>query len=368
MQEVFESIEQAETHSISYSAFMKLALYHPTKGYYMKDQTKIGKTGDFYTSSSVSPIFAEMMASRFIKLINEQVIEPVIIEMGGGNGRFARQVLKTWQSESNDTYKEGHYYIVESSPYHQSLIQQEVKEFQNVTIVYSLEEIQKIYEKYNGIIFSNEFFDAFPVDVIRMVDNEVVEVRISANEQNKLVETLVPLNKSLTNFIDEYQITVSEGQTYEIPKEMCSFIRELGEWIEKGIVITIDYGYLDEEWSLPFHKDGSLRGYYQHQLIENPLVHVGEMDLTTHIHFDKLIRAGQEIGLDFYKMYRQDEFLLKAGILEELKEHDDRNPFSEASKRNRAIRSLLVQGGISSSFHVVIQTKNVQKEVVEEII
>jgi SAM-dependent MidA family methyltransferase len=366
---IVEAIENEPSKSISYSTFMELALYHPDDGYYMKKQTKIGKKGDFYTSSSVSPIFAEMIASIFINLIDDKVVQPVIVELGGGNGSFARQVIETWQKDSSSSYQKGHYYIVETSPYHRSLIQEEIRAIEHVSVVNSLDEIKNIYPSFKGIVFSNEFFDAFPVDLVKRLDHEVKEIRVTRNENEDLVETFCPLKReSLIQFLDEYGITLTEGQTYEIPSAMCTFIKTLGDWIEEGIVLTVDYGYKDEEWSLPFHKDGSLRGYYKHQLINNPLQYVGEMDLTTHIHFDKLIKAGKQSHLDFYAMYRQDEFLLKAGLLGKLQEHDDRDPFSETSKRNRAIRSLLLQGGISSSFHIIIQSKGVQKEHLDSLI
>ena len=39
---------------ISFACFMELALYHPRHGYYETTASFIGKTGDFFTSVSVS--------------------------------------------------------------------------------------------------------------------------------------------------------------------------------------------------------------------------------------------------------------------------------------------------------------------------
>ena len=80
-------------------------------------------------------------------------------------------------------------------------------------------------------------------------------------------------------------------------------------------------------------------------MIENVLQHPGEMDITSHIHFDWLIKRGEQAKLGFIEKLRQDEFLLKTGILKELQDHYDPNPFSETSKRNRAIRSLISSWG-----------------------
>jgi SAM-dependent MidA family methyltransferase len=132
---------------------------------------------------------------------------------------------------------------------------------------------------------------------------------------------------------------------------------EIAQSLIKGMVVTADYGYTLEEWMDPRRSKGSLRGYYQHQMIDDVLQHPGEMDITTHIHFDYLIQKGEQVELELITKLRQDEFLLKSGILNELANHYDPNPFSEVSKRNRAIRSLIMPSGISTYFHVVIQQK-----------
>ncbi len=42
---------------------------------------------------------------------------------------------------------------------------------------------------------------------------------------------------------------------------------------------------------------------------------------------------------------KQSEFLLAAGILELLTNHQDRDPFSEIQKQNRAVHSMILSGG-----------------------
>jgi SAM-dependent MidA family methyltransferase len=82
------------------------------------------------------------------------------------------------------------------------------------------------------------------------------------------------------------------------------------------------------------------------------------MDLTTHIHLDALSRAFTEEGMHSICTKNQGEFLVSAGILEYLEDNFDPNPFSEQSKRNRAIRSLILDSGWSNGFHVLIHEKN----------
>ena len=56
------------------------------------------------------------------------------------------------------------------------------------------------------------------------------------------------------------------------------------------------------------HQEGSLRGYYEHKLIRNPLAYPGEMDLTTHIHWDELKEMFSLQGMNMVWHKKQSEF------------------------------------------------------------
>jgi SAM-dependent MidA family methyltransferase len=357
---IHEAIERSEEGKISYSEYMHLALYDPKLGYYMREKEKIGRFGDFITSSNISDVFGQLFAKIFIQLVETENIPPLICEIGGGNGRFARAVLQEWQKRSPDTYDRLTYMMIETSPYHRTK-QKETLHHLSESIVW-YERIEQFYQdvpRFSGIVFSNELFDAFPVHVIQKKENSLYEIFITSRE-GQLVETMVPLeNEEIIAYLQERNISLVDGQRFEVPLMMKQFILEMGSLLQKGVLFTVDYGYTDEEWQLPARREGSLRGYYQHQLITNPLVFPGEMDLTTHIQWDALRMYGEEAGWKFVKLIRQDQFLLEAGILEYLMEHYDPNPFSEQSRQNRAIRTLLMDGGISTAFQVMIQQKNV---------
>lgn len=143
---------------------------------------------------------------------------------------------------------------------------------------------------------------------------------------------------------------------------MTNLIGSISNILTKGIILTVDYGYTNKEWMDPIHRNGSLRGYYRHQLINDILQHFGDMDITSHVHFDALIEMGENSGLSFIDKLRQDEFFLSIGILNELQNHYDSNPFSEKSKQNRAIRSLIMPSGLSPSFQAVLQHKGLQDQ------
>jgi SAM-dependent MidA family methyltransferase len=349
---IIEKIKQAPHQLISYAEFIELALYHPCMGYYMRNQVKIGKSGDFITTSNVSDIFGLIFSKWFLKQVKENNIVPSVCEIGAGNGRFAKAFLDSWSRITDIPIS---YCIVETSPYHRQLQQEILPIGKNVFQVNEILELKP----FDGLIISNELFDALPVHVIEMRDGELVEVMVGWNEE-RFIEHCVPLiNPTIQAYLVEQNITLVENQRIEIPLQMEPMLKTISTSVGRGLIVTIDYGYTVDEWKNPARKSGSLRGYYKHQMITDVLLHPGEMDITHHIHFDSLIHIGEKLGLGFLLKNRQDEFLLAAGLLQELEDNFDPNPFSEKSKRNRAIRSLVLPG-MSSYFDIVIQQKGIQ--------
>lgn len=361
-------IKSSNESSISYSDYISLALYDNELGYYMKDKKKIGKEGDFYTSSNVHSVFGKVLARVFIQLVQKKILPPIICEIGAGTGRLANFILDEWMKVDPLTFEKLTYYIVEMSPYHRKEQISTIARIDKVKQFQSIAEMTQTIGKFTGIVFSNELFDAFPVDVVQKKKNKIFEVRVSIEDEN-LVETLVPCEKiELLNWLKENDISLENGQRMEIPIAMNEWLEQTKEWFEKGIMITIDYGYTKDEWMEPIHWEGSLRGFYKHAMIPNPLLHPGDMDLTTHIHLDAVIQAGKKVNMKLLAMLKQYQFLLRGGILDYLQDHYDPNPFSEVSKQNRAIRTLLADDGISSSFTVLIQQKNLDDITINDVL
>lgn len=353
-----EWMEKEKDYSISYSTYMKLALYAEEHGYYMKEREIIGRQGDFFTSSNVSSAFAKTFAKFFVRLVENGEVAPNICEIGGGTGRFAYDVLQEWKQLSPETFINLNYSMIEMSPFHRKLQQKSLCSFSNVSYYTSHSEMGESFE---GILFSNELFDAFPVEVIEKRNGILYEVRVTYTEEGKLAEVCRPLHKRIGRYLLKYNIHLAEGQRFEVPIAMEEFIKEIAKWFQRGVCITVDYGYTKEEWMHPAHQEGSLRGYYEHKLIRNPLAHPGEMDLTTHIHWDELKEMFSLQGMNTVWHKKQSEFLLAAGILDQLTNHQDRNPFSETQKQNRAVRSMILNGGLGNAFDVVIHTKHMQQ-------
>lgn len=343
-------ISEASGKLITYEDYIRTVLYDSKLGYYMKDNQKIGRQGDFITSSNVSDIFGVMMAKWFARVTAETGLATVFCEVGAGNGRFAEAFLREWNHSVKRPLK---YIIVESSPYHRKLQRELLKSDFAFQQVESLDEL----DPFEGMLFSNELFDALPVHVITKEQEKVYEIMVGI-QNGQLFEEKVPLtNPEVLHFLEENQIILHDKQRFEVPLTSGSMLEDISRSLLKGLVITVDYGYTNEEWMEPARRDGSLRGYYHHEMINNVLLHPGKMDITSHVHFDWLIKKGNQLGLNYIDKLRQDQFLIKIGVLSELADNYDSNPFSTVSRRNRAIRSLIMPSGMSPYFHALIQQK-----------
>lgn len=356
---ILNAINKNENNYITYEEFMSLCLYHPEKGYYQKASEKIGRKGDFYTSSSVGKVYGEVIASVFCELVNNQIIEPSFIEIGGGNGRFANAFLCYCEKNELEIYTHIKYVIVDESKHHRQLQTEILEKHHNVQFTSHVSELDQL-EK--GMIFSNELFDALPVRVVEYQDKKWNEVVLTFDKTNKIIERLIEVGEEvIIDFLKRNHFDGKNGQRVEIPLVMEKVYDSMQAKINQGLIMTVDYGFTREEWELAHRIKGSLRGYYKHEMKTNVLDFLGDMDLTTHIHWDELKQIGEQHKLVNFFFSSQRNALLNFGITNWLVQHAATNPFSEEFKQNRSVQSLITPGGISDAFQVLIQTKGLSE-------
>ncbi|WP_270179262.1 SAM-dependent methyltransferase [Alkalihalobacillus sp. CinArs1] len=348
--EIANSAEKA----ISYERFMEISLYDE-EGYYGTNRKKTGKAGDFYTSPGVHEVFSRVMGRALATAIETDVLHPSIVEIGAGEGEFLLSCLDEIQSFDKELYKRLTYYVVETSPYHRKIIENKTKNLDKVMVYSSIEELKSELKSFEGIIFSNELLDAFPVRVVEKKNGMLYEVLIGLSEiDGKLIEVYKPCTDSaILIWIENYGFLMNEGQRIEVPLYMMSWFISIANWMKKGRIYTIDYGYTDDEWNHPARSSGSLRGYYKHQLVQNPLENIGEMDLTTHIPLDALRRIGEEHHFRCLECEVQGRFLVNHGLLDFVEDNRENDPFSPVHKKNRAVNWLSQM----NQFQVVVQQK-----------
>ena len=142
---------------ISFHDFMEMALYYPGLGFYTSDKEKIGRAGDYYTSSNLTPAFGELLGKQIEEMwhiLGEK--EFTVVEMGAGKGILSGDVL-SYLKRNHEFFQELNYCIVEKSL---SLRKEQKKRLGNENIKWfdSINDLKGI----EGCIFSNELPMYFP--------------------------------------------------------------------------------------------------------------------------------------------------------------------------------------------------------------
>ncbi|HEX2282746.1 MAG TPA: SAM-dependent methyltransferase, partial [Thermomicrobiales bacterium] len=103
-----------------------------------------------------------------------------------------------------------------------------------------------------------------------------------------------------------------EGDRIEISPTAAEWFASAARGVGRGYAIVIDYGYPAAELYRAHRLKGTVRAHRGHTVTDDPFRHVGEQDLTAHVDFSALRRAGEDAGLTFAGQTNQGAFL--AGV------------------------------------------------------
>lgn len=343
---------------ITFSAFMELALYHPEYGYYTSDRRKIGRAGDFYTSPTVSPFFAEMLAVR-LREMWQRLGRPapfVVAEYGAGTGTLARDFLGVAERDG-EFWEAITYLIVEVSPGLCKIQEALLGGVRPGKVAWAGEHLTAGVIP-DGCVIVNELVDAFPVHRLWWtVDGRPEEIYVDCRAGH-LVEMIGPLSTpALADYLAEMEVSGIPGQIIEVNLAALDWLAEVAAALGSGFVVTIDYGGLTAEVHHPARSGGTLRCFYRHTLNTDPYRHIGAQDITASVDFSALMRRGERYGLHVESYQTQAEFLVRSGILERLRGKDDYRYDPQHYNTVLAVKKLILPEGMGSAFKVLVQSK-----------
>lgn len=344
-----------EEGPISFHDFMEMVLYYPEKGYYTSAQNKIGKTGDFYTSSNLTPAFGAMIGRQLEEMWDISGRNNfTVVEYGAGTGALCHDILD-YLKNNKELYDQLNYCIIEKSPSMREKQKAHLRE--KVAWHDTIQDIPEI----TGCILSNELLDNFSVHQVVMED-ELMEVFV--DYKNGFVELLKPARKALTDYLAELNVILPKGFRTEINLEAMEWIKEIAASLRKGYVITIDYGYPSSELYSERRSSGTLLCYNKHTINDNAYTDIGEQDITSHVNFSALCHWGFKNGLVCCGLTNQASFLLALGFKEYLRRTLSLEPgqdlMSMVKKESFISHTLLVDMGLK--FKVLIQRKGIAKK------
>ena len=345
---------------ITFRDWMDTALYDEYEGYYCRrDRQRWGREGDYRTSPERSRLFAATFA-RYFAGLHEELKRPAewtIVEVGAGDGEFAYGVLETLQRRFPEVFSATRYVIDEAGAGSISRIRERLEPFSGRVRFESLDDTGSIE---TGIIFSNELLDAFPVHRVTILEGRLREFYVAVNEsEDFILSPGPPSTPGLDKFLKAFAVRLKEGQVVEVNLAIEKWLGLAAKKLFRGYIITVDYGAEAANlYGSPEHFEGTLRAFHRHQLVEDALSRPGEQDITTSVDWTHVKRVGEQLGLATIDFERQDRFLLRAGLLEEL-EMQLLHVRSDAERLRLTTnaREMILPNGMASSFQVLVQKK-----------
>lgn len=293
---------------LPFDRFMALALYAPGLGYYTNAGRKFGmlpQTGsDFVTAPELSPLFGAALARQVVQGLAASGTNEVW-EFGAGSGALAAQLLGAL-GDSIERYT-----IVDLSGVLRERQQQRLAAFAP-----KVRWVDELPAELSGVIVGNEVLDAMPVQLLRF-DGAQWHERGVALDGEAFAWSERPTTRPPPDDTD-----FAPGALTETHAQAEAFIATLAERLQRGAAFFIDYGFPRAEYRHPQRLQGTLMCHRAHQADTNPLVDVGQKDITAHVDFTGIALAAQDAGFDVIGYTSQAHFLINCGIVELLKGAD----------------------------------------------
>lgn len=345
---------------ITFTEYMDACLYHPELGYYTKAEQP--PRWDYFTSVDAGAIFGGLLARQLHEMWTQlgRPAEFVLIEAGAGRGALAAQILNFVAREFPQFYAALRYVAVERSVARRTLIA-ETHSLRSHLDGGKFEIASEMPgEIACGCIFSNELFDAMPVHRVVREGTELRELYVTVGPDG-LGDCVGPISSDeLREYFSEQQVALRDGQHAEVNLHACRWIEDAGRRLQRGFVLTIDYGHEAGELYDERHMRGTLLAYHRHRAGEDYFRAPGEQDLTAHVNFTALDHWGRRASLMRTGLTSQSTFLMALARRSDFAElQSEGMSEGERSRARLLFKTLIYPEGMGETFQVFIQHKNV---------
>ncbi len=330
---------------ISFARYMELALYSPGLGYYSAGSRKLGAAGDFITAPELSPLFGRVLARQIAPLINAGMDD--IIELGAGSGTLAATLLT--ELDALDRLPQ-QYRILEVSA---DLRQRQQARIAEATprLAARVQWLDSLPERIDAVIVANEVLDALPVHRIRIVEGCAQELGVTVDGDGRFGWACREAFPALAAAVPE----LPEAYETEIGLGMQALVTDLGQRLQRGLLLFFDYGFPAHEFFHPQRDRGTLMCHYRHHAHGDPFLWPGLQDITAHVDFSAIARSAPQLDLLGYAS--QAQFLINGGITELLAEVPSSDVLRYAPLAAQA-QKLLSPAEMGELFKVIALGKN----------
>ncbi|MBL9173782.1 MAG: SAM-dependent methyltransferase [Verrucomicrobiales bacterium] len=298
---------------IPFARFMAAALYEPDLGYYERTPSVVGRRGDFQTAVTVGPLFGELLAFQFATWLETPGVVPEngalhVVETGAHDGRLMADILgwlRTWRPQLVARIQP---WILDPSPRRRDW-QRETLGRAGFQVEWAADpaELGQRTGGVNGVLYSNELLDAFPVHRLawsrtrsRWQELGVAwdgERFVGRRMPDESVTAATPDLHRLSELPAELLSVLPDGFLVEVCPAAADWWREMAGILRSGVHVALDYGFPDDTVLRPEHPEGTLRAYRAHQVSGDVLTDPGEQDLTAQVDFGAIASVGAAAGL-----------------------------------------------------------------------
>ncbi len=345
------STEAEARGRLTFAEFMAMALYHPAGGYYTR-AGRVGERGDFYTSPAAHPAFGALLCVQLWRMWRRlgRPSRFTAIELGAGDGLLARDIRAYADRLSSEFAAALAYVAVDlrrpvASPDAPGAVQPIISDripLRSVT----------------GCVIANELLDALPFHGFRVSKGDLREIYVVPDGAGGLTEALgEPSTPLLAERLEALGVHLPEGFQGEVCLELRPWLASVADALDRGFLLTIDYGYPAGELYTPERMAGTLQTHHRHTVGTDPFVRVGEQDITAHVDFTSVMSEGRGVGLEPVAFGPQSQFLRGLGfgqMLQRLRAM----PMGDAERNANRMGMLdLVRPGGLGDFRVLLQRR-----------
>ncbi len=364
---ICDQIVNSPQSRITFADYMELVLYHPQLGYYASNADRIGKSGDFLTSPHLAPDFGELLAIQ-IKQVWAILGYPgkfTVVEMGAGQGLLAAHILDYLQREELELFGALEYLIIETSP---AMIGAQRTRLHNLPVRWcKWSEIDD--RSIVGCFISNELIDALPVHQVIVKDAYLQEVYVTLDRDSKIFTEIVDELSTdrlkqywQLNNIDLLNEKYSASYRTEVNLAALEWLNTVAQKLDRGYIISIDYGYTADRYYNPIRAQGTLQCYYEHYHHNNPYINIGNQDLTAHVDFTAIQNQGELLGLETIGFTKQGMFLMALGLGDRISTiSNSGGDIQTILTRRQNLHQLIDPMGLGK-FGILIQSKSLTAE------
>ncbi|GFZ95291.1 ATP synthase subunit beta [Elstera cyanobacteriorum] len=308
-----------ELGPITVADYMRLALGHPTRGYYRTRDPLGGAPGgalsapggDFVTAPECSQMFGELLglwSAHVWGLLGQP--DPInLVELGPGRGTLMADALRAVRLVAPGFHAAVRVHMVETSPV---LRARQAKALEGERVEWH----ERITDLPPGpfLLLANEFLDALPIHQLVKHDGEWRERQVGLSPQGEFTFLTATAASPLARLLTPDVAAAPDASIAEVSPAIRGAVTAIGRRLAHygGAALLIDYGY-----AKPAAGDSlqAVRRHEYHPVLKDP----GEADLTAHVDFEAVGQAARLTGVDVHGPIEQGLFLTRLGIVERAK-------------------------------------------------